>query len=34
MSDDDRVSKPFKFVTGTGRPSFRPQIPAAKKNMA
>jgi hypothetical protein len=32
MSDDDRVSKPFKFVTGTIGPRGRPQIPSAKKH--
>jgi hypothetical protein len=33
MSDDDRVTKPFKFVTGTIDTSPMPrQIPSAKKH--
>jgi hypothetical protein len=33
MSDDERVTKPFKFVTGTIATLPSPQIPSAK-NMA
>jgi hypothetical protein len=32
MSDDERVTKPFKFVTGTIAELPSPQIPAAEKH--